>query len=199
MQFIFNLTFREIRSSWRRLLFFFLCIAIGVGSIVALRSLIQNLGQAVGGDARALLTADIEISSTSDFSPSEIALIEQAINGSSIVEARNETINTSVMTRPVDESNESFSFIELKGIESPFPLVGNFVFSNGQPFDFKLLENNGAVVAPILLEDLNVKIGDKIRIGESDFEIRGTFDEEPGGTGGGFRTGRTGFCREKSV
>ena len=41
MNFIFNLTWREIRSSWRRLLFFFLCIAIGVGSVVALRSLIQ--------------------------------------------------------------------------------------------------------------------------------------------------------------
>ena len=180
-------------------MFFFLCIAIGVGSIVALRSLIQNLGQAVGGDARALLTADIEISSTSDFSPSEIALIEQAINQSSIIEARNETINTSVMTRPVDESNENISFIELKGIAEGFPLVGNFVLSNGQPFDFKLLENNGAVVAPILLEDLGVKIGDKIRIGESDFEIRGTFDEEPGGTGGGFRTGARVFVEKKSL
>ena len=185
MQFVFNLTIREIRSSWRRLLFFFLCIAIGVGSIVALRSLIQNLSQAVGGDARALLTADIDISSTSDFSPSEIALIEQAINNSRIVEARNETINTSVMTRPVDEANESLSFIELKGIEPPFPLVGSFILSNGSPFDFNLLENNGAVVQPILLEDLNVKIGDKIKIGESEFQIRATFDEEPGGTGGG--------------
>ncbi len=126
MQFVFNLTFREIRSSWRRLLFFFLCIAIGVGSIVALRSLIQNLGQAVGGDARALLTADIEVSSTSDFSPSEISLIEQAINGSSIVEARNETVNTSAMTRPTDEANENLSFIELKGIEPPFPLGRKF-------------------------------------------------------------------------
>ncbi|MGI9056209.1 MAG: ABC transporter permease [Pyrinomonadaceae bacterium] len=198
MQFVFNLTFREIRSSWRRLLFFFLCIAIGVGSIVALRSLIQNLGQAVGGDARALLTADIEISSTSDFSPSEIALIEQAINGSSIVEDRNETINTSAMTRPVDEANENLSFIELKGIEPPFPLVGNFTLSNGQPFDFKLLENNGAVVATILLEDLNVKTGDKIRIGESDFQIRATFDDEPGGTGGGFRSGARVFVEKKA-
>ncbi len=199
MNFVLNLTFREIRSSWRRLLFFFLCIAIGVGSIVALRSLIQNLSQAVGGDARALLTADIEISSTSDFSPSEIALIEQAINGSDIVEERNETINTAVMTRPVDEANENLSFIELKGIEPPFPLVGNFVLSNGSPFDFKLLENNGAVVAPILLEDLNVKIGDKIRIGEADFEIRATFEEEPGGTsGGGFRTGPRVFVEKKA-
>lgn len=198
MQFVFNLTFREIRSSWRRLLFFFLCIAIGVGSIVALRSLIQNLGQAVGGDARALLTADIEISSTSDFSPSEISLIEQTINQSSIIEARNETMNTSVMTRPVDESNDNLSFIELKGIENGFPLVGNFVLSNASPFEFKLLENNGAVVAAILLEDLGVKIGDKIKIGEEDFQIRATFDDEPGGTGGGFRTGARVFVEKKA-
>ena len=78
-------------------------------------------------------------------------------------------------------------------------MVGNFVLSNGQPFDFKLLENNGAVVAPILLDDLGIKIGDKIRIGESDFEIRGTFDEEPGGTGGGFRTGARVFVEKKSL
>ena len=38
MRFIFQMARREIRSSWRRLLFFFLCIGIGTGSIIALRS-----------------------------------------------------------------------------------------------------------------------------------------------------------------
>ena len=37
MSFIFNLALRELRASWRRLLFFCLCIGIGVGSIGALR------------------------------------------------------------------------------------------------------------------------------------------------------------------
>ncbi len=197
MNFIFNLTFREIRSSWRRLLFFFLCIAIGVGSIVALRSLIQNLSRTVGGDARALMTADIEISSTNDFSPSEIAKIEEAINRSNIVEARNETITTAAMARPVDEANQTLSFSELKGIEPPFPLVGEFTISGGAPFDFKLLENRGAVVSPLLLEDLKIKIGDKIRIGEAEFQVRATFDEEPGGTGG-FRLGPRVFIEKKA-
>ena len=86
MRFIFNLTRREIRSSWRRLLFFFLCIALGVGSVVALRSLIQNLTRAVGTDARALMTADVEVSSTNDFSPTEIAKIEDVVDASGIVE-----------------------------------------------------------------------------------------------------------------
>jgi len=87
MNFIFNLTWREIRSSWRRLLFFFLCIAIGVGSVVALRSLIQNLSKSVGGDARALMTADLEISSTNDFSPTDISKIEEIISKTNIIEA----------------------------------------------------------------------------------------------------------------
>ena len=197
MNFIFNLTFREIRSSWRRLLFFFLCIAIGVGSVVALRSLIQNLSQAVGGDSRALLTADFEVSSTNDFSPTDVQKIEEVVGKSAIIEARNEAVTTSAMSRPVDPNSETLSFVELKGIESPFPLVGNFTTSDGKTFDFKLLENNGAVVSPLLLDDLKVKIGDKIKIADGEFEIRATFAEEPGGASG-FRLGPRVFIEKKA-
>ncbi|HEY0048493.1 MAG TPA: ABC transporter permease, partial [Pyrinomonadaceae bacterium] len=192
MSFILNLTFREIRSSWRRLLFFFLCIAIGVGSVVALRSLIQNMSRAVAGDARALLTADFEISSTNPFTPSELSAIESVIAKSSVIEARSETVTTAAMTRTA----ENFQFVELKGIEPPFPLVGDFVLAGDKAFDFSLLENKGAVVQATLLDKLNLKIGDKIRIGESDFEIRAAFDEEPGGTGG-FRLGPRIFIERK--
>ena len=197
MNFIFNLTWREIRSSWRRLLFFFLCIAIGVGSVVALRSLIQNLSKSVGGDARALLTADLEVSSTNDFSPTDIQKIEAVINKTNIIEARNEAITTSAMAKPLDPNNETLSFVELKGIEPPFPLVGNFKTSDGKPFDFRLLENNGAVVSPLLLDDLKIKIGDKIKISEGEFQIRATFDEEPGGASG-FRLGPRVFIEKKA-
>ncbi len=198
MNFIFNLTAREIRSSWRRLLFFFLCIAIGVGSIVALRSLIQNLNKAVGGDARELLTADLVVNSTNDFSPTDVEKIESVIGASNIVEARNEAIETSAMARPVAAANQTFSFVELKGIEPPFPLVGTFTMTGGGQFDYRLLENRGAVVAPILLEKLGLKIGDKIRIGEADFEIRAAFDREPGGGAGGFRLGARVFIEKKA-
>lgn len=197
MRFIFNLTRREIRSSWRRLLFFFLCIALGVGSVVALRSLIQNLTRAVGTDARALMTADVDVSSTNDFTPTEISKIETAVAGSGIVDGRNETITTSSMARPSNAANPSVKLVELKGIEPPFPLVGSFELDDGTPFDFSLLANNGAVVAKILLEDLNVKVGDKIRIGEGEFQIRGIFDQEPGGTSG-FRLGSRVFIEKKA-
>ena len=197
MRFIFNLTRREIRSSWRRLLFFFLCIALGVGSVVALRSLIQNLTRAVGTDARALLTADIEISSTNDFTPSDITAIESVIGNSPIVEARNEAITTAIMARPSDPANESVDFVELKGIEAPFPMVGDFRLSDGKSFDVALIQNNGAVVARVLLEQLKIDVGDDIRIGEGEFQVRAIFDEEPGGTTG-FRLGPRVFIEKRA-
>lgn len=197
MRFIVSLTIREIRSSWRRLLFFFLCIALGVGSVVALRSLIQNLTRAVGTDARSLMTADIELGSTNDFSPTDISKIESVVSTSSIVEARNEAITTAAMARPVDSNNPNVRFVELKGVEPPFPLVGSFTLDGGEAFDHHLLQNNGAVVARILLEDLKVKIGDKIKIGEGEFQIRATFDQEPGGSSG-FRLGARVFVERRA-
>ncbi len=197
MKFLFNLSIREIRSSWRRLLFFFLCIAIGVGSVVALRSLIRNLSQAVGGDARALLTADFVIDSNTGFSPLDISNIESVVEGSPIVEARNEVMESSAMARPADRRKDAIQFVSLKGIEPPFPLVGRFLLTGGKKFDFSILGNRGAVVAPILLEELGISIGDKILIGESEFEVRATFDEEPGGSGG-FRLGARVFIEKKA-
>ena len=162
-----------------------------------MRSLIQNVKKVVGTDARALLTADVEVSNTNDFTPAEIEKIETAVKASGIVEDRNETITTALMARPSNPANETVDFIELKGIEPPFPLVGTFTLAQGRPFDFRLLKNNGAVVARVLLEQLKVNVGDKIKIGEGEFEIRAIFDEEPGGSSG-FRLGPRVFI-EKSA
>ena len=70
-----------------------------------MRSLIQNVTKVVGTDARALLTADVEVSNTNDFTPAEIEKIETAVKASGIVEDRNETITTALMARPSNPAN----------------------------------------------------------------------------------------------
>ncbi|MFL6333923.1 MAG: ABC transporter permease [Pyrinomonadaceae bacterium] len=187
MSFIFNLAWRELRASWRRLLFFFLCIGIGVGSIVALRSMIQSLNRAVAGEARALMTADVQAETTREWSQDALAKIEQVARPP-LVEARTETIEAPTMLRPADAGSGGALMVELKGVERGFPLYGDFKLENGRPFDFGLVEHGGAVVAPLLLERLNLKVGDRVRIGEREFEIRGVSKQEPG-SAGGFRLG----------
>ena len=49
MMFVLRMALRETRSSWQRLLFFFVCLAIGVGAIVTLRSVIQSVRGVVDG------------------------------------------------------------------------------------------------------------------------------------------------------
>ncbi|MEP7077101.1 MAG: FtsX-like permease family protein, partial [Acidobacteriota bacterium] len=139
----------------------------------------------------------VEISSTTDFAPGDLAKIDEIVNRSGIVEDRNEAITTSLMARSAKPGVDSVKFVELKGIAPPFPLVGHFEISDGKPFDFKLLENNGAVVAKILLENMNLAVGDQIKIGEGTFQIRATIDEEPGGSSG-FRLGARVFIEKKA-
>ena len=197
MKFVFQMARREIRSSWRRLLFFFLCIGIGVASIVALRSTIQNVNRAVAGEARSLLTADVQVDSTRPWRPETLSIIER-IASSPLVEARTETIEANTMLREAGDEGEGAMMIELKGVEAPYPLYGDFRLAGDAPFDHQLLANGGVVVAPLVLERLGLRIGDKVKIGESTFEIRGTIEREPG-SGGGFRLGPRVFVARDAV
>ena len=197
MSFVLTLTARELPSSSRRLLVSFLAIAIGVGSVVALRSLIKNLKAVVATDVRALLTADIDISSTNELSPSVVQKIEEAVKASGIVDGRSETMTANVMASPSDTSKQAVKFVDLRGVTDNFPLVGDFRLSDGSRFEAALLERNGAVVSQLTAEDLGVSIGEKIKIGGSEFTINGIFSEEPGGTSG-MRFGGRGYISKQA-
>jgi putative ABC transport system permease protein len=188
---------RELRSSWKRLLFFFICIALGVGSIVAVRSMLQNANVAIAREARALLTADVQVDSNRPWDPETLATIDR-ISRSPLVEAQTETVESATMLRPADEAREGAMMIELKGIEPAFPLVGEFKLASGEPFKYSLIENNGAVVSAALLERLNLGVGDKVRIGSTTFQIRGVIEQEPGG-GSGFRLGPRVFVERQAI
>ncbi|HKP86389.1 MAG TPA: FtsX-like permease family protein [Blastocatellia bacterium] len=197
MKFIFQMARRELRSSWRRLVFFFLCIAIGVGSIVAVRSMLQNAGVAIAAEARALLTADVQVDSNRPWTKETLEVIDRVARPPA-VEARVETIESATMIRPADPAREGAIMIELKGIEPPFPLYGEFKLANGQAFDYSLIRDYGAVVAPALLERLKLGLGDEVKIGNRAFQIRGVVEKEPGGASG-FRLGPRVFVERAAV
>jgi len=69
MTFILRMATREIRSSWQRLLFFFVCIAVGVAAIIALRSVIQSVRAGMSQQAQTLIASDILLTSNRDFTP----------------------------------------------------------------------------------------------------------------------------------
>jgi putative ABC transport system permease protein len=196
VRFVFQMARRELRSSWRRLLFFFLSIAVGVGCIVAVRSMMQNANAAIALEARALLTADVQVDTNRPWDKETLDKINRIAEP--IATARTETIDSATMIRPADPQHDGAMMIELKGIEAPFPLYGEFKLQNGEPFSHALLANHGAIVAPALLERLQLQVGDEVLIGNSKFQIRGVLDKEPGGSSG-FRLGPRVFIERAAL
>ena len=116
MRFILNMAYREVRASWHRLLFFFVCIAIGVGSIIALRSLIQNVRTSVARESRALLTADVMTSSNSAMSAEARAILEREYR-SPLVTDHTRVVELATMLRPLRDQRAAAKMVELKGVE----------------------------------------------------------------------------------
>jgi putative ABC transport system permease protein len=187
MTFVVRMALREIRASWQRLLFFFICIAVGVASIVAIRSVIQGVRVALAAEAQAVLAADFVVSSNRPFSQQVLDRIA-AEQRAGTVTARSESIEVSTMVRPADPVRAVTKMVELRAVEPEFPFYGKVVLRNGE-YSHALLEGKGALVRPELLAQLGLSVGDKLTIGTQQFEIRGEVMSEPGRRLGAFTLG----------
>src|SRR5262245_31347527 len=138
MVFVLQMAVREMRASWKRLLFFFLCIAVGVASIVTLRSVIQDIREVFGREAKTLIAADVLISSNTDWSPDVRQTIERRLAQFGAIE-RTESIETPTMSRPGD-GRAVARMVELRAVQREFPLYGSVVLRDGQPYSYALLQ-----------------------------------------------------------
>ena len=172
---------REVRASWRRLLFFFACIAVGICAIVAVRSVIRNFNDVLTSDARGVLGADIQIESNRPWDAQTLSKISPIVQ---LAQAKTETIEAATMLRPADPGKQGAIMIELKGVEGGYPLYGKMELEQGVPFHEALIAHQGAIVGRPALERLNLKIGDAVKIGTSVFYIRAILSHEPGPIGG---------------
>jgi putative ABC transport system permease protein len=187
MTFIVRMAMREIRASWQRLLFFFVCIAVGVASIIAIRSVIQSVRVALSGEARALLASDAMVTSNRPWTENVLKTLDSEQQAGRIT-TRSQAVEVATMVRPADQSKPTSRMVELRAIEAPFPYYGTLAV-DGQRYSHDLLKDKGVLVRPELLPQLGVAVGDRLQIGTQTFEIRGIITAEPGRRLGAFTLG----------
>jgi putative ABC transport system permease protein len=179
MRFVLMTALRETRSAWKRLIFFFVCIAIGVGAIVALRSVIQSVRHVLATEARSLIAADIFLSTDRPWqsgTPQKIAARVARIPNASLIDS----VEMVTMARPADERAGITKVVELRAVQPGFPFYGRLTLNDGRPYSHSLLQNNGALVRPELLAQFGLSVGDAIAIGKAQFVVRGVIGLEPG-------------------
>lgn len=179
MRFIAAMAWREVRASWRSLILFFLCIALGVAANVSLRSFTRLFAESVARDSRALLSADVRVDTGEPWTAAARDILERHAATSSVL-GHTRVLETQTMVRAEHGTDARPVMVEIRGVEAAFPLRGEVRVSGGQAYAHALLAARGALVSPSLLERLQVKVGDRIVVGTTAFTIRGAIERLPG-------------------
>src|SRR5688572_692943 len=189
MNFVLLMALREVRASWRRLVFFFVCVAIGVGAIVLLRSVIQTVRGTLASESRAMIAADVSIGTNRPWTPELRADLDRAL-AQTPVRDRHETIDVATMVRPADGDGAAAArMVELRAVQPGFPFYGTVVLQDGRPYSHDMVANRGVLVRPELLTQLGIEVGDRLLIGGQPFTVRGVIAQEPGRRVGAFSFG----------
>ena len=182
--FVLRMAWRETRSSWTRLLFFFVCVAIGVAAIIVLRSVVQHVRNTLTREARSLIGADLAVQSNRGWTPDVRAALASEF-GESVLET-NEVVETQTMAASVEgKGTGTVRLVELRGVESRFPFYGTLDLDGGARYSHELLTGGGALVQPEFLIELGLQVGDELLLAGRRFTIRGVVTRDrvqrPGG------------------
>lgn len=184
MTFVLKMAWREVRASGPRLLFFFLCVAIGVAAIVALRSIIQEVRATLVREARDLVGADLIVQSSRPW-PDDVRARLDAFLGEPRVRERMEVVETATMAAHGDR----VQLVELRGVTDGFPYYGTLQLQSGRSWSASLLGGHGVVVQPELLIQLGAEVGDTITLAGQSFTIRDVVTRDRVQGRGGFAFG----------
>lgn len=163
---------RELRGGLSGFRIFLACLALGVAAIAAAGSTNEAVQRGLQSDARVLLGGDLEVELTyRPPTPEQMALIDSFGRTSLTSELR-------TMARVDGDS----TLVQLKGVDDAYPLYGAVELDPVMPLSQALEQRNGqwgAAVDPALLARLRIGIGDTIRLGNQDVEVRAALIVQP--------------------
>ncbi len=161
---VWKMAWRDSRSQRRRLLVFALAVISGVTALTAIRSLKETVQEGVETQAKSLLGADLHIRSRQPLAPE---LLEQIARKSE--EHAQETGLSSMMGFP---KADAARLVQVRGLSGRFPFYGETRTNPAGAWQ-EMLAGHGVVLEPALLDQYNLKPGDRVQLGNQEFIILG--------------------------
>ncbi|HSD27058.1 MAG TPA: FtsX-like permease family protein [Vicinamibacteria bacterium] len=174
------LAWRESRASRRRGLLIVVAVAIGVAALVAINSFTDNLRGAIGKEARALLGADLALSTAGPFSPAAEALLEAVRTATNPPADVARVVNFGAMA--LKTGGDTTRLAQVLAVDPGYPFYGTIETAPAGEWKH-LAETGGAVADASLLVALGASVGDEIALGEARFVVRATVENVPGDVG----------------
>lgn len=167
---------RELNLRFRGLRLLLACLFLGVGALAAIGSLTRAIDDELAVRGSAILGGDVE------FAASQRAATPQERRAMAALGTVSETVRMQAMAVRGSASVP----IELKGVDTAYPLYGSVSLARGRP---GALADNAVWIAPALADRMGIAQGATIRLGSADFTVAGIVTAEPDRLGEGFTLG----------
>lgn len=166
---------RELRGGLRGFRLFVACLGLGVAVIAGIGTLSASIITGLERDGRSLLGGDVEFRLIHrGTTPQERAFLESRGSVS-------ETVQMRAMAHAL--RSDERTLVELKAVDAAYPLYSRVELEQSGDLASLLAAKDGglpgAAVDPQALIRLNAQPGDRLGIGEAEFEIRAVIAREP--------------------
>jgi putative ABC transport system permease protein len=163
---------RDLRSGLQGFWIFLISLALGTAAIAVVGSLSAAIQRGIDEQGQPLLGGDVAF-----------ALIHREANPDELAFMTGKgTVSTTATLRAMAIAGDQTTLVEAKAVDDRYPLYGTLQLDGGGGLATALAPRDGvygAVVDLLLLGRLAIKVGDRVRIGTEDVEVRGTIASEP--------------------
>jgi putative ABC transport system permease protein len=173
VRFVLRMAWRESRASLGRLWMLTASVSVGVAALVAVNSFTDDLRDAVRGQARALLGADLSAGSASPFSERAEAELAAVARGAAVARV------TRFQAMVLVPSGAGARLAQVTAVEGGYPFYGAITTAPPEAWP-RLAGERAAVVDAALLAALGARVGDTLALGDARFTIAGTVVAAPG-------------------
>jgi len=174
---------REMRGGLRGFYVFIACIALGVMAISGVGSLAASLGDGLAREGRNLLGGDVAfVLFQREATAAELAFLR----------SRGQLSRAATLRGMARAADGKLALVEIKAVDGAYPTLGALSLEPAVPLHDLLAERDGvfgAAADPTLLARLDLKIGDKVTLGDASFQIRSAVTAEPDKLSGGIGFG----------
>lgn len=173
------MAWRDSRAQRKRLVLFSLSIVAGIGALVAVHALRASLQTGIETQAKALLGSDLHIASREPFDKETLARV------AAHAQAVSQEIGFSSML--LFPRVDATRLVDVRGLDAGFPFYGKVETDPPGAWE-RMQTEDGMIVEQSLLDQFNVRVGDKVKLGNLVMPILGAVEKTPPRTSefGGF-------------
>ncbi|MBC3916310.1 FtsX-like permease family protein [Undibacterium sp. CY18W] len=174
---MFRLSFSMTMRDWRagELRFLLIALMVAVGSLASVGFFTDRMRSGLNRDAHQLLGADLLVGADQPINPEW--RVEAEKRGFKIAE----TLVFPSMALAGKGDDAISKLVSLKAVSNDYPLRGNLKLNKGEAevATSEVPQSGTAWVDPALMSALNLKLGDKIKLGELQLTVTQTIASEP--------------------